>query len=67
MTTGKVKWYNSTKGYGFIQPDEGSIDIFVHVSALEHAGISNLADGQAISYDESSEKGKVSAINLKLN
>jgi CspA family cold shock protein len=67
MTTGKVKWYNPTKGYGFIQPDDGSSDIFVHISAVEHAGISNLADGQAISYDESSEKGKVSAINLKLS
>ena len=67
MTTGKVKWYNSTKGYGFIQPDDGSSDIFVHISAVEHAGISNLVDGQAISYDESSEKGKVSAINLKLS
>lgn len=67
MTTGKVKWYNPTKGYDFIQPDDGSSDIFVHISAVEHAGISNLADGQAISYDESSEKGKVSAINLKLS
>ncbi len=67
MTTGKVKWYNSTKGYGFIQPDDGSSDIFVHISAVENAGISNLSDGQAISYEESSEKGKVSAVNLKLS
>ena len=51
MTTGKVKWFNSTKGYGFIQPDDGSSDIFVHISAVEQAGFSNLADGQAISYE----------------
>ena len=66
MATGNIKWYNPTKGYGFIQPNDGSTDIFVHVSALEDAQISSLADGQPITYELVSQKGKVSAVNLKI-
>ncbi|MFY9589464.1 cold-shock protein [Rickettsia endosymbiont of Halotydeus destructor] len=66
MSTGKVKWFNSTKGYGFIQPDDGSKDVFVHISAVEEAGIRNLNEDQAISYDLEDNKGKVSAVNLQL-
>ncbi|WP_253308032.1 MULTISPECIES: cold-shock protein [unclassified Rickettsia] len=65
MSTGKVKWFNSTKGYGFIQPDDGSKDVFVHISAVEEAGIRNLNEGQSVSYDLEDNKGKVSAVNLK--
>jgi CspA family cold shock protein len=67
MTIGTVKFFNSTKGFGFIQPDDGSKDAFVHVSALERAGIQGLAEGQKVSYDlESGRDGKVSATNVKL-
>jgi CspA family cold shock protein len=67
MTNGTVKFYNSTKGFGFIQPDDGSKDAFVHATALERAGISGLAEGQKVSYDlESGRDGKMSATNLKL-
>ena len=62
---GTVKFFNSTKGFGFIQPDDGSKDAFVHVTALERAGISGLAEGQKVSYDlEKGRDGKVSATNL---
>lgn len=65
--TGTVKFFNSTKGFGFIQPDDGSKDAFVHVTALERAGISGLAEGQKVSYDlEKGRDGKVSAVNLSL-
>lgn len=64
---GTVKFFNSTKGFGFIQPDDGSKDAFVHVTALERAGISGLAEGQKVSYDlEKGRDGKVSATNLSL-
>lgn len=66
MITGTVKFFNSTKGFGFITPEDGSKDAFVHVSALETAGIAGLAEGQKISYDLESHKGKTSAVNLKL-
>ena len=67
MTIGIVKFFNSTKGFGFISPEDGSKDAFVHVTALERAGISGLAEGQKVSYDlESGRDGKVSATNLQL-
>ena len=67
MATGTVKWFNPTKGFGFIQPTDGSKDAFVHATALEAAGIMGLAEGQKVSYDlESSRDGKMSATNLSL-
>ncbi len=67
MITGTVKFYNSTKGFGFITPDTGGKDAFVHVSAIERAGMSGLADGQKVSYDlEQSRDGRESAVNLQL-
>src|SRR5580704_10095723 len=56
MATGTVKWFNATKGYGFIQPDSGGKDVFVHISAVEQAGMRNLNEGQKISYDETADK-----------
>jgi CspA family cold shock protein len=66
MATGIVKWFNPTKGFGFIQPDQGGSDVFVHISALERAGLSTLNEGQKISYELATNKGKTSAANLKL-
>ncbi|MEZ5830534.1 MAG: cold-shock protein [Dongiaceae bacterium] len=66
MSTGKVKWFNSQKGFGFIQPDGGSKDVFVHISAVERAGIGMLSEGQAVSFDVVQERGKEAAGNLKL-
>lgn len=65
MATGTVKWFNSTKGFGFIQPDGGGKDVFVHISAVERSGIGNLTDGQKISYETATERGRTAAVNLK--
>jgi CspA family cold shock protein len=67
MATGTVKWFNTTKGFGFIQPDGGGADAFVHISAVERAGMSTLNEGQKISFDlvNDPKKGKTSAENLK--
>ena len=66
MLTGKVKWFNSKKGYGFISPDNGTKDIFVHISAIEKCGISVLNENDKVSYDEARNNGKISAANIKL-
>jgi cold shock protein len=67
MSTGTVKWFNSTKGYGFIQPDNGQNDVFVHISAVEQAGMSSLNEGQKVSFDVTTDprRGKTSATNLR--
>ena len=66
MATGIVKWFNSTKGYGFIQPDGGGKDVFVHISAVERAGLSSLNEGAKVSYEEQENRGKMSAENLRV-
>ena len=68
VATGVVKWFNSTKGFGFIQPDDGGQDVFVHISAVERAGLSGLAEGQKISYEVQVDRkrGKSSAENLRV-
>ena len=65
MATGTVKWFNPTKGFGFIQPESGDKDVFVHISAVEKAGMASLAEGQRISYELISDKGRTSAGNLQ--
>ncbi|HXS40024.1 MAG TPA: cold-shock protein [Stellaceae bacterium] len=67
MTIGTVKWFNATKGFGFIQPEDGSKDVFVHISAVERSGIGNLNEGQRVSFEtqRDSRTGKVAAANLK--
>src|SRR5690242_13137790 len=66
MSTGTVKWFNHQKGYGFIQPEDGSKDVFVHISAVERSGIGNLHEGQKVSFEVSrGNQGKVSAVNLR--
>jgi cold shock protein len=66
MATGTVKWFNPTKGYGFIQPTGGGKDVFVHISAVEQAGLSTLNEGQSIEYEIESNRGKESAVKLKV-
>ena len=67
MATGTVKWFNATKGYGFIQPSDGGKDVFVHISAVESAGLSNLNEGQSIEYElTTGRNGKSSAENLRV-
>jgi CspA family cold shock protein len=66
MASGKVKWFNAQKGFGFIQPTSGGADVFVHISAVEQAGMDGLQEGQSLSYDlEQGQRGRVSAVNLK--
>ncbi len=66
MHNGTVKWFNSTKGYGFIEPAEGGNDVFVHISAVEEAGLSRLNEGQKISYELQNNRGRTFATNLKV-
>ena len=67
MANGTVKWFNTTKGFGFIAPDEGGKDVFVHISALERSGLTGLADDQKVTYDiEAGRDGRESAVNLQL-
>ena len=66
MPNGTVKWFNSQKGFGFIQPDGGGKDVFVHISAVERAGLSGLNDGEKVSFDLVTDRGKTSAGNLKV-
>lgn len=66
METGKVKWFNTTKGYGFIQPDSGAKDIFVHISEVEKAGLRTLEENQEISFEIQENRGRQAAANLKV-
>jgi len=66
VATGTVKWFNATKGFGFIQPSSGGKDVFVHISAVEKAGLSSLNEGQTVEYEEVANRGKTSAENLKV-
>jgi len=65
MAIGTVKWFNPAKGYGFIMPGDGSKDVFVHISAVERAGMQSLSEGQKVSFDIAVERGKSAAVNLK--
>ena len=65
MPSGTVKWFNATKGYGFIMPQDGGKDVFVHITAVQAAGLRGLDEGQKVSFDVTMERGKTSAVNLK--
>lgn len=66
MATGTVKWFNTTKGYGFIAPEDGETDVFVHISAVQNSGMTDLQEGQQVSYElEAGKNGKTAAVNLK--
>ena len=65
MSNGTVKWFNATKGFGFIQPEDGGKDVFVHISAVERAGLRGLNEGQQVSYELQNERGRTAAVNLK--
>ena len=67
MATGTVKWFNTTKGFGFIMPSDGTKDVFVHITAVQAAGLRGLDDGQKVSYEVVMERGKAAATNLKLS
>lgn len=66
MASGTVKWFNPTKGFGFIQPDEGGKDVFVHISAVERAGLRSLNEGQKVTYEVQKERGKEAAVNIQV-
>jgi CspA family cold shock protein len=65
VTQGIVKWFNPTKGFGFIVPNDGSKDVFVHITAVERAGLNSLQEGQNVSFEIATEKGRTAAVNLK--
>ena len=65
MATGTVKWFNAQRGYGFIQPSDGTKDVFVHVTAVQRAGLDTLVEGQKLNYDVTTERGKTAATNLQ--
>jgi CspA family cold shock protein len=65
MSTGTVKWFNATKGFGFIQPEDGGKDVFVHISAVERAGLRGLNEGQRVQFELQNERGRTAAVNLK--
>jgi cold shock protein len=67
MATGTVKWFNATKGYGFIMPADGGKDVFVHITAVQAAGLRSLNEGQAVTFDVATERGKLAATNLKVS
>ena len=66
MSTGTVKWFNTTKGFGFIQPDEGGNDVFVHITAVQESKLDGLQEGQKVSYELAESRGKTAAVNLQL-
>ena len=67
MPTGTVKWFNSQKGFGFIEPDDGAKDVFVHISAVEHAGLKTLSEGQKVTFDIEEERRGPKAVNIQIS